>query len=201
MRANCWMRSATADSYAASGVVAPGQAVSILGRHLGGRVWLNGRPIEAVSVKDNEIRVVIPKDLAGASEATLEVEHGGRRSKAVKLGVVAANPAIFGTNEYGRGNAQARNEDGRENGPEHPAVRGSVVTLNTTGIGPLDTPLEVHIGGRPAEVVSTQLSATRAGTIEVRVRVPELVEPAAFQPVVLKVGNLFSQPGVGLAVR
>lgn len=39
------------------------------------------------------------------------------------------------------------------------------------------------------------------GTTEVRLRVPELVEPAPFQPVVLHVGNLFSQPGVGLAVR
>jgi hypothetical protein len=37
--------------------------------------------------------------------------------------------------------------------------------------------------------------------IEVRVRVPETVEPAPFQPVVLHVGNLFSQPGVGLAIQ
>jgi hypothetical protein len=33
-----------------------------------------------------------------------------------------------------------------------------------------------------------------------QVRVPE-VEAAPFQPVVLPVGNLFSQPGVGLAIR
>jgi uncharacterized protein (TIGR03437 family) len=75
-----------------------------------------------------------------------------------------------------------------------------VVTLYTTGVS-LDLPVEVHIGGVPAEVISAQVSGTRAGVTEVRVRVPETVEPAPFQPVVLQVGNLFSQPGVGLAIR
>ncbi len=188
-------------SYALSGVVAPGQVLSIFGRHLGGRVLLNGRPLEPVSVKDNEIRVVIPKDLAGAAQVSLEIEHRGHHSKPVMLGVVAANPAIFGTNEYGRGNAQSQNEDGTINSPEHPAARGSVVTLYTTGLGPLDSALEVHIAGRPAEVISTHLSATRPGVIEVQVRVPFLIDPAPFQPVVLHVGNLFTQPGVGLAIQ
>jgi hypothetical protein len=31
--------------------------------------------------------------------------------------------------------------------------------------------------------------------------VPNTVETASFQPVVLRTGNLFSQPGVGLAIR
>ena len=84
---------------------------------------------------------------------------------------------------------------------EHAAARGSVVTLYTTGGGSLDLPVEVHIGGRPAEVMAMHVSATRAGAIEVRVRVPLTVEAAAFQPVVLHVGNLFSQPGVGLAIQ
>jgi len=50
-------------------------------------------------------------------------------------------------------------------------------------------------------VIAMQESATRAGVMEVQVRVPLGVEAAAFQPVVLHVGNLFSQPGVGLAIR
>ena len=37
--------------------------------------------------------------------------------------------------------------------------------------------------------------------MEVQVRVPEAVEAAPFQPVVLHVGNQFSQPGVGLAIQ
>jgi uncharacterized protein (TIGR03437 family) len=132
---------------------------------------------------------------------TPEMEHQGRRSKPVSLSVVALDPAIFGTNQYGKGIAQARNEDGTMHGSERPVARGSVVTLHTTGLGLSDRPVEVHIGGRPAEVISTQVSGTRPGVIEVQVRVPETVEPAPFQPVVLHVGNLFSQPGVGLAIQ
>jgi uncharacterized protein (TIGR03437 family) len=123
----------------------------------------------------------------------------------VKLSVVRANPAIFGSNAYGRGNAQARNADGTMNGAEHAALRGSVVTLYTTGFttgsGSMDLPVEVHIGGRPADVIGMRESSTRAGVMEVQVRVPEAVEAAAFQPVVLHVGNSFSQPGVGLAIQ
>jgi uncharacterized protein (TIGR03437 family) len=145
--------------------------------------------------------VVVPKELAGAGEVSLEVEHRGRRTKAVKLSVVRANPAIFGSNQYGRGNAQARNADGTMNGAEHAAARGSVVTLYTTGGGAMDLPVEVHIGGWPAEVIAMRESATREGVLEVQVRVPLGVEAAAFQPVVLHVGNLFSQPGVGLAIQ
>jgi uncharacterized protein (TIGR03437 family) len=76
-----------------------------------------------------------------------------------------------------------------------------VVTLYTTGVGSSGIPVEVHIAGQPAEVVSMQLSGTRLGVIEVQVRVPQTVDPAPFQPVVLHVGNLFSQPGVGLAIQ
>jgi uncharacterized protein (TIGR03437 family) len=173
----------------------------VYGRHLGGRVLLNGVPTQVIASQDNEIRLVAPHDLVPGMEATLEVEHQGRRSKLVTLSVVASDPAIFGTNQYGKGIAQAHNEDGTTHGSEHPAARGSVVTLYTTGVGLSDMPLEVHIAGQPAEVVSTQVSRTRPGAIEVQVRVPETVDPAPFQPVILHVGNLFSQPGVGLAIR
>jgi len=188
-------------SYVSNGVIAPGQALTVYGRQLGGRVLLNGVPSQVIGSQDNEVRVVAPCDMVPGAEATLEVEQQGRRSKPVSLSIVASDPAIFGTNQYGKGIAQARNEDGPTHGSEHPAARGSVVTLYTTGIGLSGMPVEVHIGGQPAEVVSTQVSGTRPGVIEVQVRVPETVEPAPFQPVVLHDGNLFSQPGVGLAIQ
>jgi uncharacterized protein (TIGR03437 family) len=187
--------------YVSNGVIAPGQTLTVYGRHLGGRVLLNGVPAQVIAAHDNEIRVVAPYDLTPGTEVSLEVEHQGRRSKGLIMSVVASDPAIFGTNQYGKGIAQARNEDGTVHGSEHPAARGSVVTLYTTGVGLSGMPLEVHIAGQPAEVVSTLVSGTRPGVIEVQVRVPETVEPAPFQPVVLHVGNLFSQPGVGLAIQ
>jgi uncharacterized protein (TIGR03437 family) len=188
-------------SYVSNGVIVPGQALSIYGRHLGGRVLLNGVPAQIIETQDNEIQVVAPHDLAPGTEATLEVEHLGRRSRRVTMTVVASDPAIFGTNQYGKGIAQARNEDGTTHGNDNPAARGSVVTLYTTGVGSSGMPVEVHVGGQPAEVISTLVSGTRPGVTEVQFRVPSTVDPAPFQPVVLHVGNLFSQPGVGLAIR
>jgi uncharacterized protein (TIGR03437 family) len=153
-----------------------------------------------IAAQDNEIRVVVPKEMATASEVSVEVEHRGRKSKPIRLDVGAANPAIFGSNQWGRGNAQAQNEDGSINDGQHGAARGTVVTLYTTGVS-LDLPMEVHIGGQPAEVISAKLSGTRAGATEVRVRIPETVESAPFQPVVLHIGEMFSQPGIGIAIR
>jgi uncharacterized protein (TIGR03437 family) len=187
-------------SHVSNGVIAPGQALTLYGRHLGGRVLMNGVAARVIAAQDNEIRLVVPKELAAATEVSVEVEHRGRRSKPIKLDVAAANPAIYGSNQWGRGNAQAQNEDGTINDVQHGAARGTVVTLYTTGVS-LDLPVEVHIGGMPSEVISAQVSGTRAGVTEVRVRIPETVESSPFQPVVLHVGNLFSQPGVGLAIQ
>jgi hypothetical protein len=60
-------------SFVPSGVIAPGEVLSICGRHLGGRVLLNGIAAEVVSVQDHEIQLVVPKKLAGTSEVSLEV--------------------------------------------------------------------------------------------------------------------------------
>ncbi len=184
----------------ATGVVAPGQLLTIHGWRLGGRVLLNGVPVPVVSAEKNELQVVVPADLTG-SEAKMEIEYEGRPIGAMKLAKVSANPTILGTNRFGRGNADAQNEDGTANDAEHPARRGSIVTLYTTGFAAdSNDKLEVHVGGRPAEVISVDPSETRPGIVEVRIRVPDL-QPAPFEPVVLHVGNQFSGPGLGLAIR
>jgi uncharacterized protein (TIGR03437 family) len=190
-----------AASLVRNGTIAPGQVLSIYGRHLGGAVLLNGVPAQIIAAQENAIQILVPNDLGVASEVSVEVEHQGRRTPAVKLSVTAADPAIFVKSASGRGNAQARNEDGSVNDRQHPAARGSVVTLYTTGIAAGHLSLEAHVGGQPAEVLSTNVSATRAGVVEVQIRVPYAVSPMPFQPVVLHIGNLFSQPGVGLAIQ
>jgi uncharacterized protein (TIGR03437 family) len=140
--------------------------------------------------------------LTGNAEASVVVAHRGRRSNPATFAVVRANPTILATNQYGRGNAQAINQDGSANDAQHPAARGSVVTLYATGLGQLEVAeaIEVHVGGHPAQVLSMHPSGTRPGVAEVQIRVPETIEPASFQPVVLHLANTFSAPGVGLAI-
>jgi uncharacterized protein (TIGR03437 family) len=165
-------------------------------------VLLNGKPAHVVGVKANTVNILVPNDLGGAAEVHLEIEHQGRRTTPITLAVSGADPAVFVSTPYGRGNAQARNEDGTANDPQHAAARGSVVTLYTTGISVTgNLPVEAHVGGHPAEVLSIDLSATQPGVVEVKLRVPQTLDAASFHPVVLHVGDLFSQPGVGLAIR
>jgi uncharacterized protein (TIGR03437 family) len=187
--------------YTPLGIVAPGQRLSLIGSRLGGKVWWNGEPVEAHSTADREMTVVAPAGLAGSSEAIVEVEHSGRRSRPLVLEVTPANPVLFGTDHFGRGHAQARNRDGTMNGAERPAARGSVVTLYAGGLGALDLPLAVRVGGKPAEVLSRRESATRPGLTEVEIRIPDALERSDFQPVVLQIGFLSSQPGIGLAIE
>ncbi len=197
-------RPANDDALAVSDTVAaPGQVISIFGPHSGGRVLVNGVAAEIVPVKESEIQVVLPGGLSVGTEVNLELERGGRRFDPVKLPVVASNPRLFGTNQFGRGIAEAQNADGTTNGAGHAAARGSVVTLYATGFAANvgNELLEVHIGGRPADLLSVGISGTRPGVVEMRVRAPWESEPADFQPVVLHVGNSFSQPGIGLAIR
>jgi uncharacterized protein (TIGR03437 family) len=69
----------------------------------------------------------------GGAQVNLVVEHRARRSKPIALDVVASNPTILGTNQFYKGNAESQNEDGTANNVQHPAARGSVVTLYVTG--------------------------------------------------------------------
>lgn len=189
-------------SYVSSGVVVPGQVLTVYGRNLGGSVLLNGEPARIISANNTAIHVLVPNDLSGASKVRVEVEHRGRRTKAITLNLVQADPAVFVDTVYGRGNAEARNEDGVSNDIHHAARRGSVVTIYATGV-PIDgnLPVDAHIAGRPARILSIRRSTTREGAVEIQMQVPPAAEPAPFQPVVLRVGNLFSQPGAGLAIQ
>lgn len=189
-------------SYVRNATVTPGQVLTIYGHRFAGQLLLNGKPAQVISARNDAIRILVPDELGDATEVRLEVEYRGHRTTPMTLTVAQADPAIFVDTPYGRGNAQARNEDGHANDPQHPAARGSVVTLYTTGMAAnAKLPLEAHIGGHAADVLSTWLSPARPGVVEVKIRVPKTIDPAAFQPVVLHLANLFTQPGVGLAIQ
>jgi uncharacterized protein (TIGR03437 family) len=110
---------------------------------------------------------------------------------------VVQAPALYASEPYGRGQAQAANEDGSANSATNAAAAGSIVTLRLTGHR--GRKISVQICGRPAEVVS--LREMGSGKAEVRVRVPVGLAADAAVPVRVKAGEFFSQSGVTLAVR
>ena len=147
-----------------NGQVSPGELVSIAGANLGPglpvagsftdgslasslagvRVLFDDLPAPLLYVSANQIRAVVPFELAGRKETTLVVEKAGIRSNVNRLGVVSAVPAIFLTqmiNKY-LPVAAALNEDGTVNSPTNPAAPGSIISIFGTGFGAL-TPAPV----------------------------------------------------------
>jgi len=123
---------------------------------------------------------------------------GGRRSNAVPVEVAAAAPGLFASDPYGRGQAQASNEDGSINSAANAAAAGSMVTVTMTGDA--GQPIAVWIGGHPAEVV-LRSARQETGLVEMRVRVPIGVPAGPAVWVQMKAGEFFSQAGVTLAVK
>ena len=142
-----------------SGVVAPGEIVSIFGSGIGPAhavdahfdaaghittsladttVTFDGRPAPLLYVQANQINTIVPFEAAGTS--TLQVAYRGVPSNAVTLHVAGAAPGIFTMKSLGSGQAAALNHDGTLNSPSNPAAKGSVISIWATGLGLLDVP-------------------------------------------------------------
>ena len=128
-------------------------------------------------------------------------------------------PGIFALNATGEGQGAILNQDGRINSPSNPADRRSVVVLFVTGEGqtnppgvdgkpgapPLPTPqlpVVVGIGHVGVEILYCGAApGLVAGVMQVNVRVPVEAPSGNAVPVSIKIGDVFSPPGVTLAVR
>ena len=181
-----------------SGPVAPGQHIRLFGNFSTGSrpmVLMAGLDAAVISAGEGEIDAIVPRGIS--SPVAVTVLSGGRQSNVVQVEVAEAAPAVFTSDPYGHGQAQAVNEDGSANSVANPAPRGSIVTLRATGDA--GKSIAVLLGGRPAEIIS-QVPLPGSGAIELRVRIPERTDSGRTS-VVLRAGEFFSQPGVTLGVR
>lgn len=139
-----------------SGVVSPGEIVSLFGMRLGPpglaslqltpdgkvstslcgvHVLFDGQPAPLLSVTDNAVNAVVPFSVAGKSITQIQVENEGAWSNPVSISVAEAHPGLFTMNESGSGGAAALNEDGSVNSSAQSASPGSIVVLFATGSG------------------------------------------------------------------
>lgn len=199
----------------AEAVVAdPGEA-GAYPKSLGGvEVLVDGVPVPLILARESVVVAIMPATLAGS--ARVEVRYEGRLTNPVSIATSGASPGIFTENAAtGKGAATARNADGAISA-ENPARVGSEVTIRVTGAGAVDPlledgmlapddsskpvlPIEVSVGGIPAELVAASVpTGLPAGIVEIRFRVPE-GEPGEL-PLVVKAGDASSQPDVTLTV-
>lgn len=204
-----------------AGVVAPGSTVSILGNFgvgstLAGRsglpTWLESvtvhiggllAPLYFVSA--GQIDAQVPFEVAPGSAAVV-VSVGGADIATGSVSVEASAPGLFPV---------VLDQDQSVNSTANPAAVGSTVTAYITGQGAVQPAVETGaiapsqplagiplssvsatVGGKPAEVVSAELTPGEVGLFQVSLKVPGV---SGSQPLVVGVnGNLGNSVMIGV---
>ena len=180
------------------------------------RVLADGIAVPLVEVAPDFIRLQLPYSLAGRDGAMLQILRDGRVIGQAPVTLAPASPGLF-CMEGGQGQLVAVTERGELNSGANPVDRGSIIVLYATGEGvrePLPggdarqpqlwrpvLPLELDIGGLPAEVLYAGSAPGLPGVLQINARVPGGFLPAGEATVKLTVGGWASQPGVTIVVR
>lgn len=193
---------------------------------LGGvSVSFNGYPAPLTYASATQINCVVPYEVDGATGVLVQVSYSGQYG-ALALKSAAVMPGIFSSNGSGTGTAAATNSTGGYNGPNNPAVVGSIVTLYLTGEGqtnpggvtgkittvdsssggpltpqPVAGAPRVSIGGQPATVTFYgEAPGMVSGVLQLNVRIPAGLPGGSLQ-LVVSLGAASSQNGVTVSVQ
>jgi uncharacterized protein (TIGR03437 family) len=174
-------------------------------------------------VSATQINCVVPYEIVGISNPSVEVKYSGQASNTIELTSALTSPGIFATN--GTGQAAVLNQDGSVNGPANPEAAGNIVTIFMTGEGqtsPLGVtgsvtcrdgcntlqqipvpqqPVTAVVGNQPATVTFYgEAPGLVAGVLQVNLIIPPNTPPGAI-PLAISVGGTQSQTGVTLSIR
>jgi len=216
--------------------LAPGSLISIYGLKLadstaaaprlplegdlqGVAVVMAGKKLPLQYTSSGQINAIIPYDIPANVQWPTVVLRGTRQSSVVQVPIADTLPAVFTTNQTGKGQgAILNNSDGRLFDASNPAHAGDAAVIYCTGLGAVDSPVpagsaspgspvantvnpvSVTIGGQPARVLFNGLSPGFAGLYQVNVIVPDGIPPGDAVPVVLKAAGR-SGGTVTMAIR
>ncbi len=223
----------------ASGPIAPGEIVTIFGQNSGpqvaasgsydkngdlsveaggAQVTFNGVAAPILSASSLAITAIVPFEVAGSSQATVQVSYNGQTSASETVNVVPAAPGIFTENSSGSGQALVLNQDSTQNSTSNPAAPGSVIVLYATGGGatnPADTTGSVAqgtaplaaigsttatVGGKPAQVLyAGDAPGEVAGMVQFNLQLPKGASGTV--PVVVTVDGSSSQSTAMVAIE
>lgn len=181
-------------------------------------VLMNEQPAPLLAVRADQINAIVPSGLGITGPVRVEIRFGLALSNPTTLPLARSAPGLFTLSSTGKGSAAALNQDLTLNEESNPAARDSVVTLYATGGGltvpPSDSariasaplpsliePVQVQVGGYDARVLYKGAApGLVTGLLQVNVELPPHVPGGPAVPVLLRVGNVPSQPGVTLAI-
>jgi uncharacterized protein (TIGR03437 family) len=170
------------------------------------RLSLPGR---IYSVSEGQINVQIPWELQGLNSVQIKVSLGDFSSAIYSVPLNDYSPAAFEYTEQSSGRllVAARDPAFQLIGTQNPARRGAAVQIYSNGLGPVENapksgeaspsnplartraPVQVTIGGRPAEVLFSGLTPQAIGLYQINVVVPADT-PAGLQPVAIRVNGV-----------
>jgi uncharacterized protein (TIGR03437 family) len=223
------------------GGISPGELVTIFGTSLGPAtgvgatvskgfiatslanvtVTFNGYPGPILYASAGQINAIVPYELAGASNASVQAIFGSTRSNSVTLPVVSSAPGIFSADATGQGPGAILDVNYNLVSASNPVSAGSAIQIFATGQGqtspggvdgliePLSLPLPapllavgVIIGGVPADILYVGAApGLVAGALQVNALVPKGVAPGA-APLFVSFGGISnSQTGITLAIK
>ncbi len=166
------------------------------------QITLNGSPVPLYHVGPSRVDFIVPWSAPNTGTADIELirPSTGQILAAATVPMRTADPGFYTLNQRGDGQIAAVNEDGSVNGPDHPAPRGSVISLYGTGIGPVDNPppddgvasAATPAPGKPrvslanpgpgvlsdSDVQYFGLAPGSPGEFQLNIRIPESVPPS-----------------------
>jgi uncharacterized protein (TIGR03437 family) len=227
-----------------SHAISPGEVVSIFGASIGPaaalqlqldstgkvstslgnvQVLFSGHPAPLTYVSATQINCVVPYEIVGMSNPSVQVTYSGMTSNTVSLTSALTAPGIFATNGTGQG--AILNQDGSANGPANPEAPGNIVSVFMTGEGQTSPPgvtgsitcksgcntlqqipvplqlVTAVVGNQPATVTFYgEAPGLVAGILQVNLQIPPNT-PSGATPLAISVGGTQSQSGVTLSVR
>lgn len=138
-----------------TGVIAPGEIVTLFGNDLGPETGIigtaglgssfpnklgevqatvNGQPAPLLWAQDRQINLIVPWGTAVGSDAEVCVFNTGTKTNCLTLATAETSPGVTTTDGI---HAAAMNQDGTINSPTNPAPADSVVAIWATGLGPV----------------------------------------------------------------
>jgi uncharacterized protein (TIGR03437 family) len=181
------------------------------------RVLFDGIAAPLIYVSANVISAIVPYEVAGRKQTSIQIEYQGKRTNAVSFPVDLAFPALLTADSSGGGQGAIMNQDGSMNSNANTAARGSIVSLFGTGEGmtsppgvdgristttfpvPL-LPVTVTIAGRSTQLQYFGAAENMAGVIRIDAYIPEDC-PSGNVPVAFAVGPYASPENVTVAVQ
>ena len=184
----------------------------------GTSVTFNGIPAPILYTSATQVAAIVPYAISGGI-AQVILTYQGQASATFAVSVAPSAPSLFTLNQTGVGQAAAINAgDGTVNTATNPVHIGGYISLYATGEGQTTPgeqdgtvdgttppkpvlPVSATVGGIPATVqYAGGVPGQVSGLLQVNVQVPNGVQPGGYTPVVVRVGDAVSGPGVWIAV-